>query len=98
MLERRSKALGIPLRKDFNDTLLPPGETNAPLGAYLCTEEGRVFNGQYFDNHLGRICIWSVPLEQRYIYKDGIWTVDELKKIMPVSLLPAASKLFYERV
>ena len=102
MLERRSKALGIPLRKDFNYTLLPPGETNAPLGAYLCTDEGGVFNGQYFDNHLGRICIWSVPLEQRYIFKDteaeGLWTVEELKQIMPAALLPAASKLFYERV
>lgn len=102
MLEARSKALGIPLRKDFNDTLLPPGETNAPLGAYLCTDEGRVFNGQYFDNHLGRICIWSTMLEQRYIYKDiekdGYWTVDELREIMPAALLPAASKLFYERV
>lgn len=101
MLVRRSKALGIPLNKEFNDTLMPPGETNAPLGAYLCTDEGRVFNGQYFDNHLGRICIWSVPLENRYIYKDiekhGYWTIDELKEVMPVGLLPGASKGFYER-
>ena len=102
MLQRRSKALGIPLNKGFNDTLLPPGETNAPLGAYLCTDAGRVFNGQYFDNHLGRICIWSVPLEQRYLYKDietqGMWTVEELEELMPASLLPSAQKLFFERV
>jgi len=101
MLEKRSKALGIPLNKDFNYTKLPPGETNAPLGAYLCTDEGRIFNGQYFDNNLGRICIWSVPLEQRYIYKDiekhGYWTVDELKEIMPKALYPSAQKLFFER-
>lgn len=102
MLRRRSEALGIPLNTEFNYTMLPPGETNAPLGAYLCTDEGAAFSGQYFDNNLGRICIWSVPLEQRYIYKDidahGLWTVEELKKIMPTALLPAASKMFYERV
>ena len=101
MLERRAIALDIPLNKDFNYTLLPPGETNAPLGAYLCTDEGRVFNGQYFDNNLGRICIWNPPMENRYIFKDiekdGYWTVEELKKMMPAALLPAAAKLFYER-
>lgn len=101
MLRKRSEALGIPLNIEYNYTKLPPGETNAPLGAYLCTDEGRIFNGQYFENNLGRISIWSVPLEQRYIYKDidkhGYWTVDELKEIMPNALYPAAQPLFFIR-
>lgn len=103
MLKKRQEALGLP-PPDIEDvdTGLPPGDTNAPLGVYLCTEQGRRFNGQYFSNRFGRICIYSVPTELRYIYKDmdrhGNWTVEELTDMMPRTLEGAAQPIWHPRV
>ena len=99
MLRDRAKALGLP---DRVGEPLPAGDTNAPLGAYLCTEAGGVFNGQYFTNKNGRICLLSTMLEQRYLYKNteanGEWTVDELTKLMPATLLLSAQPLWHDRI
>lgn len=99
MLRARAKALG--LSEDPSARSLPPGETNAPLGAYLCTDEGGMFNGQYFSNCYGRICIYTTPDEARYLYKDidrhGLWTVEELTQTMPAALGGAQTPLWHPR-
>ena len=99
MLRDRAKALNIP---NLAGEPLPPGDTNAPLGAYLCTEAGGVFNGQYFTNRNGRICLLSTMLEKLYLYKNtaefGEWTVDELTKLMPATLLSSAQPLWHNRI
>lgn len=98
MLRDRQRALGLP---DAPAAPLPPGDTNAPLGAYLCTEAGGLFNGQYFSNRSGRICIFSTPLELRYLYKNteqnGEWTVAELTGAMPAALREAIQPLWHPR-
>lgn len=98
MLRDRQRALGLP---DAPAASLPPGDTNAPLGAYLCTEAGGLFNGQYFSNRCGRICIFSTPLEQRYLYKNteqnGEWTVSELARLMPEAMRGGIQPLWHPR-
>lgn len=99
MLRDRQIALGLP---EQPPEPLPPGDTNAPLGAYLCTQEGKRFNGQYFSSRFGRICLLSTPTELRYLYKDierdGYWTVEELIKEMPAAFDDAVQPLWHPRV
>ena len=61
-----------------------------------------MFNGQYFTNRNGRICLLSTMLEQLYLYKNtaefGEWTVDELTKLMPATLLSSAQPLWHNRI
>ena len=99
MLEERTRVVGYHPKEHES---LPPGEVNAPLGAYLCTEEGGYFNGQYFSTRYGRICIFSTPNELRYLYRDygkeGNWTVDELTRVWPAAFEGAIQPLWHPRV
>lgn len=99
MLEERARVVGD---HPEEHSPLPPGEVNAPLGAYLCTREGGRFNGQYFSTRYGRICIFSTPNELRYLYRDydteGNWTVEELKRVMPAAFDGAVQPLWHPRM
>ncbi|MDP3879977.1 MAG: SDR family NAD(P)-dependent oxidoreductase [Dehalococcoidales bacterium] len=68
---------------------LDPPETVGPLVAYLCTQEAGDINGQVFDVTKGNISIYSEPERVRTLpRKDGLWTVEDLVKLVPEKLLP----------
>jgi len=55
--------------------------------AYLCSEEGKIFNGKVVGVQGGRVAVYSKPYEiaglYRNIKKEGAWTVDDLIKLAP---------------
>ena len=61
-------------------------EMIAPLVVYLSTDEAANINGCTFWVGGGRIGIYSEPEVRSWINKDGMWTLDELVKIVPVTL------------
>jgi NAD(P)-dependent dehydrogenase (short-subunit alcohol dehydrogenase family) len=58
-------------------------EMVAPLVVYLCLDEAANINGCTFEIHGGHIGLYSEPAIISEVEKDGMWTVDELIKIMP---------------
>jgi len=83
-------------RKTLGDTGLPGGEMPdiasyapeaiSPIVVFLCTDEAANINGCTFDVHGGDIGLYSEPAIIKSIHKDGIWTVDELCKLIPKTL------------
>lgn len=67
-------------------TELPPPEAIAPIVVYLCTEQASNINGQVLHAAGGEIGIYDYMPMRKLIYKDGIWTQDELEKVMPRSI------------
>jgi 3-oxoacyl-[acyl-carrier protein] reductase len=67
----------------------PPAEAIGPFIAYLCTEEAANINGKVFDVKGGEIAVYSDPVKERLIYKEkGLWTIEELRELVPQILLP----------
>ena len=61
-------------------------EDIAPLVVYLASDEAADISGRTFLVRHGEISLYSEPEPIRTVYKDGIWTVDELAAIFPVTL------------
>lgn len=73
-------------------TNLPDPMTLTPFLIYLCTEEAGGINGQVFDVTGGNIAMYSEPVKLKSIdKKDGLWTIDELVKLVP-TILPEGYK------
>jgi NAD(P)-dependent dehydrogenase (short-subunit alcohol dehydrogenase family) len=64
----------------------PPPEHIPPIILYLCTEEAAHINGHVFGASRGRVALYSYPTEVKGLYKEGVWTLEELVKRMPTSL------------
>jgi NAD(P)-dependent dehydrogenase (short-subunit alcohol dehydrogenase family) len=64
----------------------PPPEAVSPLVVFLCTDEAANINGCTFNAGGGEIHLMSDPTMMRTIFKAGIWTVDELCKVVPKTL------------
>lgn len=64
----------------------PPPEAVSPLVVFLCTNEAANINGYTFNVGGGAIHLMTDPTMIRSIYKEGIWTVDELYEVVPQSL------------
>lgn len=72
---------------------LPPQERlgpeyAAPIFAYLATDEAKEVTGRFFKMGNGDFIVYPVPLSvpggaATPVFKDGIWTVEELIKVMP---------------
>jgi NAD(P)-dependent dehydrogenase (short-subunit alcohol dehydrogenase family) len=75
--------------KEFLD--MPGPEFVAPAVVYLATEEAANINGQVIGCGGGRVALYSEPVEIKGIYRDykkeGPWTVDELIRLVPGTLL-----------
>lgn len=85
-MKKRMQA-GIITKETFEGFMQMKGpEYVPPIIVYLCTNDAIVFNGQVFGAYGGKISIFSDPIEARAIYKDGMWTLDELQSIIPTSL------------
>jgi len=55
----------------------------APMTCYLATDEAWNINGQIFLVYAGTVGLQAHPVAQRTIFKPGMWTVDELKEMVP---------------
>ena len=58
----------------------------APLVVFLCTDEAANINGRTFAVSGGEISLYSEPVTERTIFKQGRWTLDELLAIVPNTL------------
>ena len=69
----------------------PPKEAsdpanNAPKVVYLCTDAADGITGQVFGTHGWALSLYSPRKVTKSIHKQGQWTLDELDKLMPISL------------
>jgi NAD(P)-dependent dehydrogenase (short-subunit alcohol dehydrogenase family) len=72
---------------------MPGPEFVSPIVAYLCTEEAKIINGKVIGVSGGRVAVYSKPYEVAGLYrqhkKEGPWTVDDLVKLVPNTLMSA---------
>ncbi len=61
-------------------------ENNAPKVVYLCTEAGGAITGQVIGTSGWVMSLYSPRHVTRSIHKNGRWTLDELDKLVPISL------------
>jgi NAD(P)-dependent dehydrogenase (short-subunit alcohol dehydrogenase family) len=57
----------------------------APLVVWLASDDAANVNGRTFFVEKGRIGLYSEPILEKQLVKDGGWTIDELFKFMPVT-------------
>jgi NAD(P)-dependent dehydrogenase (short-subunit alcohol dehydrogenase family) len=55
----------------------------APMVVYLCTDEAWNINGKIFQVAGGTIGLLQEEIPMRSIIKDGMWTVQELRELVP---------------
>jgi len=67
-----------------DEALVP--ESNAPKIVYLCTEAADGITGQVIGTHGWTTSLYSARRPTKSIHKDGSWTLDELERIVPISL------------
>ncbi len=78
---------GIINRQLFEDSANPPPpEEIAPIVCYLATDQAENVSGKVFGASRGRVALYSEPKEIKGIYKDGVWTLEELMTLFPKSL------------
>ncbi len=58
----------------------------APMVCYLASDHAWNVNGQIFHVYAGTVALLSHPLPSRTIFKSGMWTLDELSKLVPQML------------
>ena len=61
-------------------------DTNAPKAAYLCTEAGGAITGQVIGVSGWPMTLYSPRHVTKSIHKNGRWTLDELDRLIPISL------------
>jgi len=78
---------GLITRQICEESSDPPGPEHIPaVILYLATDEAANINGQVIGASRGRVALYSWPTEINGIYKDGVWTLDELVKLIPSTL------------
>jgi NAD(P)-dependent dehydrogenase (short-subunit alcohol dehydrogenase family) len=58
----------------------------APLVVWLASDDAANVNGRTFFVERGRIGLYSEPILERQLVKDGGWTIDELFMFMPLTM------------
>ncbi len=58
----------------------------APFILFLCTDSASNISGRTFDVVSGQISLYSEPTQEKTIYKEGRWTLEELMTIAPATL------------
>ena len=99
-LKRKISDYDRVLRRDpaeFEARMAMPGpEFVAPMVAYLCTDAAKDVNGQIFHAEKSHYHTYSYGEVARSIYKyenNGEFTVDELIKLIPASLMAGISNV-----
>ncbi len=67
-----------------DEALVP--ESNAPKIVYLCTDAASDITGQVIGTHGWGTSLFSPRRPVKSIRKDGAWTLDELERLVPISL------------
>ncbi|MBI2304119.1 MAG: SDR family oxidoreductase [Chloroflexi bacterium] len=85
---RAMRALaGRPARGGFLAEMRGP-EYVAPLAVWLASDQAKDINGQVFGVSGGLIQLYALPAPIKTIFKEGLWTVEELLVVMPATLTP----------
>jgi NAD(P)-dependent dehydrogenase (short-subunit alcohol dehydrogenase family) len=75
----------------------PGPEYVAPMVVYLASDYGAGINGAGIGSMGGKVSIFSIGEERKCVYKDyrkdGPWTIEELKRVIPWSIEPYAREL-----
>ena len=78
---------GLLTTQVYEETINRPGpEHIPPIILYLSTDEAANINGWVFGASKGRVARYAEPAEVRGLYKDGIWTLEDLVRCMPSTL------------
>ena len=67
-------------------TLRGQAEDVAPMVAWLASDEAAHVNGHVFHVTEGLITLLNEPEPVKTIQKDGIWTLEELVRVFPVTI------------
>lgn len=79
--------LGLISRQICEDSSDPPSpEHIPPIILYLATVQAGNINGHVFGASKGRVALYSNPTEIKGLYKEGVWTLEELINRIPSSL------------
>ena len=74
-------------RQIVTESCDPPGpEHTPPMIVYLATEDAANITGQMIGTSRGRVALYSWPTEIKGLYKEGLWTLEELVKLVPRTL------------
>ena len=71
---------------DPDETLRGEAEDVAPMVAWLASDEAAHVNGHVFHVTEGLITLLNEPEAVKTIQKDGMWTVEELVRVFPVTI------------
>ena len=86
-LWKRQYDLELITRQIYEESSDPPDPEHVVAAViYLATEEAANINGQVIGASRGRVALYSWPTEINGLYKDGVWTVEELMKLFPSTL------------
>ena len=79
--------LGLITKQIYEESSDPPPPEHIPAAVmYLASDEAAGINGQVIGASRGRVALYSWPTEVAGLYKDGVWTLEELVKLVPGSL------------
>ena len=81
--QQRPGAAGAP-RSPALEELSP--ECVSPMVCYLASDHAWNINGQVFHVYAGTVALLHHPLPSRTIFKNGMWTLDELSRTVPAIL------------
>ncbi|MFC1920177.1 SDR family NAD(P)-dependent oxidoreductase [Chloroflexota bacterium] len=77
---------GLITRQIYEESSDPPDPEHVIAAVlYMATDEAANINGQVIGASRGRVALYSWPTETNGIYKDGVWTLEELVKLFPAS-------------
>jgi NAD(P)-dependent dehydrogenase (short-subunit alcohol dehydrogenase family) len=84
---------GLINRQIYEESSDPPGSEHiAALVLYLATDEAANINGQILGASRGRVALYSWPTEVKGLYKEGVWTLEELVQRIPTTLAQELKK------
>jgi NAD(P)-dependent dehydrogenase (short-subunit alcohol dehydrogenase family) len=81
----RAQGTAMPIEAGVDISKLDP-DAIAPFVVYLATDEAANINGRTFLLTAGQVSLYTEPVAEKTIYKDGMWSVDELATVIPATL------------
>ncbi|OGO36501.1 MAG: hypothetical protein A2147_02885 [Chloroflexi bacterium RBG_16_57_8] len=83
----RSYQAGLIDRQVYEDSVNPPAPAEIPpIVCYLATDQAENVSGRVFGASRGRVALYSEPREEAGIYKEGVWTLEDLMELFPRTL------------